>query len=49
MTYIIYKDKKKVVEVLEWVEINGKMHPKHKKTTYFNPKDRPDFGEKPSV
>lgn len=46
MTYIIYKDKKKVIEVLEWIEIKGKMHPKHQRTTYFDPKDRPDFGQK---
>lgn len=49
MTYIIYKDKKKVIEVLEWIEIKGKMHPKHQRTTYFDPKDRPDFGQKTTV
>ena len=46
MTYVIHKDKKKIIEVLEWVEINGKMHPKSKKTTYFKSEDKPDFGQK---
>ena len=46
MTYVIHKDKKKIIEVLEWVEINGKMHPKSKKTTYFKSDDKPDFGQK---
>jgi hypothetical protein len=44
MTYVIHKDKKKIVEVLEWIEINGKMHPKNKKTTYFKSEDKPKQG-----
>lgn len=49
MTHIIYKDAKKKVEVLEWIKINNELHPKHKKTTYFNPDDKPDFGQKPTT
>lgn len=43
MTYVIYKDEKKIIEVLEWIEIGGKMYAKNKRTTYFKSEDKPDL------
>ena len=46
MEYVIHRDRNKEIRVLDWVEVNGKLHPKSKKTVYFKKEDKPDFGLK---